>query len=53
MRKVIPAIFFIIFCGFLFISIYELHDFGEPPSDMDDYIILNAQNDTGANNAVT
>jgi multisubunit Na+/H+ antiporter MnhB subunit len=32
---------------------YELHEFGDPPSDMDDYIILNAQNETGANNAVT
>jgi len=53
MRKVLAFVFFIIFCGFLFISVYELHTFGDPPSDMDDYIISNAQNQTGANNAVT
>jgi multisubunit Na+/H+ antiporter MnhB subunit len=53
MRKALAFVFFIIFCGFLFISVYELHTFGDPPSDMDDYIISNAQNQTGANNAVT
>ena len=53
MRKILAFVFFIIFCGFLFISVYELHTFGNPPSDMDDYIISNAQNQTGANNAVT
>ncbi len=53
MRKILAFVFFIIFCGFLFISVYELHTFGDPPSDMDDYIISNAQNQTGANNAVT
>jgi len=53
MRKILAFVFFIIFCGFLFISVYELHTFGDPPSDMDDYIINNAQNQTGANNAVT
>lgn len=53
MKKVLALVFFVIFCGFLFISVYELHTFGDPPSDMDDYIIRNAQNQTGANNAVT
>ena len=53
MRKALAFVSFIIFCGFLFISVYELHTFGNPPSDMDDYIINNAQNQTGANNAVT
>ena len=53
MRKALAFVFFIIFCGLLFISVYELHTFGDPPSDMDDYIISNAQNQTGANNAVT
>ena len=30
-----------------------IHPFGQPPSDMDDYIINNAQSETGANNVVT
>ena len=53
MRKIAAVIVFIVFFAFLLFSMYELHEFGEPPSDMDDYIIKNAQNDTGANNAVT
>jgi len=53
MRKILALVFFFIFCGFLIFSVFELHTFGNPPSDMDDYIISNAQNETGANNAVT
>ncbi|OYT59639.1 hypothetical protein B6U81_05765 [Thermoplasmatales archaeon ex4484_30] len=53
MRKIAGAIAFVIFFAFLLFSMYELHEFGKPPSDMDDYIIQNAQNETGANNAVT
>jgi len=30
-----------------------IHPFGQPPADMDDYIIDNAQTETGANNVVT
>ncbi len=30
-----------------------LHPFGQPPADMDDYIINNAQGETGANNVVS
>ncbi|MEA2053602.1 MAG: hydrogen gas-evolving membrane-bound hydrogenase subunit E [Candidatus Thermoplasmatota archaeon] len=52
MRK-IAVLAFVIFFAFLFLSAYEMRDFGAPPSDMDDYIISNAQNETGANNAVT
>jgi len=29
-----------------------MRPFGQPPSDMDDYIINNAQKETGANNVV-
>ncbi len=48
------AIIFIIFAIFLFYTAYELHPFGEiKESKMDDYIIENAQNETGANNVVT
>lgn len=53
MRKIVALLAFVVFFAFLLFSIYELHEFGEPPSDMDDYIIQNAQNETGANNAVT
>jgi len=30
-----------------------MHPFGQPPADMDDYIIDNAQSETGANNVVS
>lgn len=30
-----------------------IHPFGEPPAAMDDYIIENSQQQTGANNAVS
>ena len=53
MKKIISLLMFSIFFCFLFYTMYELHDFGNPPSPMDDYIIRNAQNETGANNAVT
>jgi len=48
------AIAFIIFAAFLLYTAYELRPFGEiEKSEMDDYIIENAQNETGANNVVT
>mgnify|MGYP000377272572 CR=1 FL=1 len=48
------AIVFIIFAVFLLYTAYELRPFGEiKESKMDDYIIENAQNETGANNVVT
>ncbi len=52
MRK-LAAIVFITFFAFMFLTAYEMHDFGTPPSGMDDYMIQNAQNETGANNVVT
>ncbi len=53
MRKRIGAVVFLVFFAFLLLSVYDLHEFGAPPSEMDDYIIKNTQNETGANNAVT
>jgi multisubunit Na+/H+ antiporter MnhB subunit len=53
MRKEFTVVVFCVFFAFLFFSLYDLHEFGEPPSEMDDYIIQNAQNETGANNVVT
>lgn len=52
MRK-LAALVFVVFVAFMFVTVLELRNFGEPPSEMDDYIIENAQNETGANNAVT
>ena len=52
MRK-IAAIVFVAFFAFLLLAAYDMHDFGAPPSVMDDYVIENTQNETGANNAVT
>ncbi len=62
--KKATAIAFVIFSFFLFFSAYEMRDFGNPPSEMDDRIIgeynsatdeweYGAVNETGANNAVT
>ena len=53
MREKIGIAIFLIFFAFLVVSMYELHEFGDPPSEMDDYIIEHAREDTGANNAVT
>lgn len=45
---------FIIVAVFFFFSIFLLHPFGDPGTvQMDDYIIINTQNETGANNGVT
>ena len=54
MNKIAILIVFIIFSCALISTTLILRPFGEPEStDMDDYIIENAQNETGANNAVT
>ena len=48
------ALFFIIFIAFLIYAAIKVHPFGEiEKSKMDDYIIKNAQQETGANNVVT
>jgi multisubunit Na+/H+ antiporter MnhB subunit len=54
-KRIIAAILaFAIVAVFFFFSIFLLHPFGQPEQvQMDDYIIENTQNDTGANNAVT
>lgn len=53
-RDLVAMVFFVIIAVcFVFIA-FAMHDFGEPSaSDMDQYIIDNCQNETGANNAVT
>jgi multisubunit Na+/H+ antiporter MnhB subunit len=53
MRKVIGLVLLIVVVAFLVYGTVELiHPFGYPPSDMDDYIIENAQEETGSNNVV-
>ena len=53
MRKIAIAVSLIVFVGLLMMVALEIHPFGYPPSEMDDYIIENTQRETGANNAVT
>lgn len=52
-RKIVAVIALLTVVAFLFFSTIEMREFGSPPSEMGDYIIENAQNETGANNVVT
>ena len=53
MRKIAMAASLSVFIAFLIAATLVIHPFGYPPSQMDDYIIENAQSETGANNVVT
>jgi multisubunit Na+/H+ antiporter MnhB subunit len=54
MRKVVGLISLLVLVAFLVWGVLLIHPFGYPDtSDMDDYIIENAQNQTGSNNVVT
>ena len=54
MRQVIGLIVLLVVIAFLVSGmLLSIHPFGYPPSDMDDYIIENAQEETGSNNVVT
>ena len=54
MRDIAAILFFSIVCIFLIFSAFLIHPFGVPDeTNMDQYIIDNAQEETGANNAVT
>jgi len=53
MRQVIGLTVLIVVVAFLVSGMLPfIHPFGYPPSDMDDYIIENAQEETGSNNVV-
>ena len=52
MRKVAGLIMWLILVAFLVWGALLIHPFGYPPSDMDDYMIENAQEQTGNNNVV-
>jgi multisubunit Na+/H+ antiporter MnhB subunit len=56
-RNIVAVAFFVIIAVFLFFSALLIHPFGEFDDDtnpeMDQYIIDNAQKETGADNGVT
>jgi len=53
-RNLAAVAFFAIIAVMFFFSALMMHPFGEPDTaDMDDYIIDNTQEETGANNGVT
>ena len=53
-RNIVGVIVFTIVAVFFIFSALLMHPFGIPDeSDMDDYIIDNTQEETGANNGVT
>jgi len=52
MRRVVGLILWLVLVAFLVTVVLLIHPFGYPPSDMDDYIIENAQEETGNNNVV-
>jgi multisubunit Na+/H+ antiporter MnhB subunit len=53
MRRVIGLIVLLVLAAFLVSGMLLIHPFGDPsPTDMDDYIIENAQNETGSNSVV-
>jgi len=52
-RKVVIGLTMVILGVMLFAVALMMRPFGEPPSLMDDYIIENTQQVTGANNAVS
>jgi len=53
MRKIAIVVSLIFFIGIFTTVALLIHPFGDPPSAMDDYILENAQEETGTNNAVT
>lgn len=52
MRRIAAAVSLGVLIAILVAVAFLLHPFGNPPSQMDDYMIQNSQNETGANNVV-
>lgn len=52
MRKAAVAISLVVIIGLLVAAAFLIHPFGQPPSQMDDYMIENSQAETGTNNVV-
>jgi len=53
LRKTATIISLVIVIVLFIVTAFLMHPFGQPPSDMDDYIIENAQSEAGANNVVS
>ena len=53
MRTIAIVVSLIFFIGIFTTVAMMLHPFGDPPAVMDNYIIENAQEETGSNNTVT
>lgn len=53
MRSIIAWLALVLLVGLLVTGVLSLHPFGEPTAPMDDYMIANAQEETGSNNVVT
>jgi multisubunit Na+/H+ antiporter MnhB subunit len=52
MRQVVGLILLLVLVALLLWGVLVMRDFGHPPSAMDDYMIANAQQETGSNNVV-
>ena len=52
MRQVAGVVLLLALAAFLVAGMLLMHPFGYPPSNMDDYIIQDAQQETGNNNVV-
>jgi len=52
MRQIVGLIFLLVLVALLVWGVLVMRDFGDPPSRMDDYMIANAQQETGSNNVV-
>ena len=52
MRRIAAAVSLGVLIAILVAVAFLLHPFGDPPSQMDDYMIQNSQNETGTNNVV-
>lgn len=52
MRQVVGVVLLVVLVAFLVWGVLVMRDFGHPPSSMDDYMIENAQQETGSNNVV-
>jgi len=53
LRRIAIGLTLIVLGVMFFAAALTIRPFGEPPSAMDDYIIANSQQETGANNAVS
>ena len=51
-RRIVIGVTLVVLAVMFVVAAVNMRPFGEPPSAMDDYIIANSQQETGANNTV-